>query len=206
MDLSVQTKKSFLKTPLGIFLVVIFFPLFFTYWAYKQNWKPLAKLGFILIFWSLMLIAVSTNYPQQQAVGDQQQNIVATSPQPTSEAGITNPPFDKNRGNNSISAKYAQQYMDLAAKTAPGVVKNVYLELLPSDLAGKTDSFLTVTVNSIYWNIADNSTKKKLITAAISELKNTFSGYPHIIINDGTKTLATGELPTLDGNPTITLK
>lgn len=206
MEPSTPTEKNFFGTPLGIFLAIIFFPFFFTYWIYKQNWGGKAKLGFMLVFWSLMLIAISANYPQEQTTGNQQKNITSKALQPTSEAGITNPPFDKNRGNNIISAKYAQQYMDFAAKTTPGAVKNVYLELSPADPAGKTDSFLTVTVNSTYWNIADDSTKKNLIAAAINELKNTFSGYPHITITDGTKTLATGELPDLTGEPKVTLK
>jgi hypothetical protein len=200
MDPSNPTKKNFFKTPLGIFLAIIFFPLFFTYWVYKRDWNPKAKWGFILVFWLLIVMSQVTNTPQKDTV------INAQPPSQTPTPVTTYPSFDKNRGNNSISAKYAKQYMDFANQTAPGAIKDVYLELSPANPAGQTDSFLTVTVNSTYWNIPNESTKKNFITVAIKELKNTFSGYPHITITDGTRTLATGELPSLTGEPKITLK
>lgn len=200
MKLPAATKKNLWKRPLKIFLAIIFFPFFFTYWVYKQNWDPKIKLGFILGFWSLVVISQVSNTPQ---------DTTATTTQYSSEAPaitVTYPPFDKKFGNNYISAKYAKQYMDFANKTAPGAIKNVYLELSPADSTGKTDSFLTVTVNSTYWNITNESTKKKAITTCIITLRNTFSGYPHVTINDGTKIVATGELPSLNGDPKITLK
>ncbi len=212
---STSTKDNFLGTPLGILLAIIFFPFFFTWWVYKKNWNPRIKWAFMLGFWSLILIAEITNYPQKNAVSTRQKDIIAVTPQPVSEISIsgtppsltiTYPPFDKNRGNNYISAKYAQQYMDFANKMAPGAIQNVYLELSPADPDGKTDSFLTVTVNSFYWNTANDSTKKALVAACINELKNIFSGYPHLIVNNGTKTVATGELPSLSGDPVVTLK
>lgn len=207
--LSASTKNNFLGTPLGILLAIIFFPFFFTWWVYKRNWNPKIKWAFMLCFWSLILIAEITNYPQKSTAVTPQPApeisytlISGTPPPPT----ITGQTFDKNRGNNYISAKYAQQYMDFANKMAPGAIQNVYLELSPADPAGKTDSFLTVTVNSFYWNTTNDSTKKSLIAAAINELKNTFSGYPHIIVKIGSKTVATGELPSGSGDPVITLK
>jgi len=212
------TKNNFLGTPLGILLSIIFFPFFFTWWVYKRNWNPKIKWAFMLGFWSLILIAEITNYPQKSAVSTKQRDIIAVTPHPASKISgtlisgtspsptITHPPFDKNRGNNYISAKYAQQYMDLANKMAPGAIQNVYLELSSADPAGKTDSFLTVTVNSFYWNTTNESTKKSLVTACINELKNTFLGYPHLIVKIGSKTVATGELPSLSGNPVVTLK
>lgn len=201
---------EFFRTPLGIILAAIFFPFFFTYWVYKRDWKPKAKWAFMLVFWSLVFIAAMTNTPQKEAVisppPSRAPAIPVSDTSPSPAITITDPIFDKNLGNNYISAKYAKQYMDFAAKVAPGAIKAVYLELTPSDPAGMTDSFLTVTVNSFYWNTANDSTKKNLIAAAIKELKNTFSVYPHITITDGTKTLATGELPSLSGDPVITLK
>jgi hypothetical protein len=219
MDTYTPTKNNFFGTPLGIILAVIFFPLFFTYWVYKRDWNPKAKLAFMLGFWLLIFISQIANIPQK----DTATNAQPTSQTPTIPTSVavapsfvtTYPPIDKNPGNNSISAKYAQQYMDFANKTAPGAIKDVYLKLLPEDQTGKTeeeykkstsDAFLTVTVNSTYWNIPNESTKRNLIASAVNELKNTFSGYPHITITDGTKTLATGELPSLTADPQITLK
>lgn len=162
----------------------------------------------MLGFWSLILIAEITNYPQKSTVLTKQRDIIVVTPIPNTPPSltITYPPFDKNRGNNYISAKYAQQYMDFANKMAPGAIQNVYLELSPADPAGKTDSFLTVTVNSFYWNTTNDSTKKSLIATAINELKNTFSGYPHLIVKIGSKTVATGELPSESGDPVVTLR
>lgn len=225
---STQTKNNFLGTPQGILLAVIFFPFFFTWWVYKRNWNPKIKWAFMIGFWSLILIAEITNYPRKEILVTNQKDTT-TNVQPASQAPeisisntspspiitLTYPPFDKNHGNNFFSAKYAKEYIDLANKTAPGAIKDVYLKLLPEDPAGKTEeqykksvseTFLTVTINPFYWNITDTPTKNKLITAAINELKNTFSGYPHLIINNGTKTLATGELTSLNGEPKVTLK
>lgn len=197
-----QTKNNFLGTPLGIILAVIFFPFFFTWWVYKRDWNPGIKWAFMLVFWLLVAISQITN-PQQKNI----------SPSPAISINYLS--FDKTRGNNHFSAKYAQNYMDLANKTAPGAVKNVYLELLPENPAGKTEEeykknisqiSLTITVNQFYWNLADNPTKKKLLTTALNELKNTFSGLPHLTITDGTKTLAEASLPSLNSNPQIILK
>lgn len=207
--LSTSTKNNFFGTPLGILLAIIFFPFFFTYWVYKRNWNPKIKWGFMLGFWLLIFIAEVTNYPFEQEKISNQKDTVTAAPLPTlkiSPALTTYPSFDKNRGNNYISAKYAKQYMDFANKMAPGAIQNVYLELSPADPAGKTDSFLTVTVNSFYWNSTNDSTKKSLVAACINELRNIFSGYPHVIVNNGTKTVATGELPSLSGDPIVTLK
>lgn len=173
----------------------------------------------MLGFWSLILIAEITNYPPpQKGITNQKDAIIVTPIPNTSPSPIitlTYPPFDKNRGNNFFSAKYTKEYIDLANKTAPGAIKDVYLKLLPEDPAGKTEeqykksiseTFLTVTVNPFYWNITDTSTKNKLIAAAINELKNTFSGYLHLIVNNGTTIVATGELPSRNGDPVVTLK
>lgn len=173
-------------------------------------------MGFILIFWSLMLVALATNSTGQQTVINHQKKTIGLPVQYTSPSpALPGQSFDKNLGNNYISAKYATQFMDYANKLAPGATQNVYLELSPADPAGKTEesykksisnSFLTVTVNSTYWNIPDDSTKKNLITKALNELKKIFSGYPHITITDGTKILATGEIPSPDGAPKVILK
>lgn len=218
MEPSAPTGKNFFGTPLGIILAVIFFPFFFTYWAYKRDWNPKAKWAFMLVFWSLVLIAEMTNAPQKNitasATPTSQAPTTAIS-SPSTSLPLTYPTFDKNRGNNYISAKYAQQFMDFANKMAPGAVKDVYLKLLPEDPTEKTeeeykksisDTFLTITINLTYWNIPNVSTKKNFIAAAVNELKNTFSGYPHITITDGTRTLATGELPSLTGAPKVILK
>lgn len=220
MEPSTQTETNLVNLLLKILLVIIFFPFFFTYWIYKQNWDAKAKFAFMFLFWTLLLIAASTNFPGEPTSGNRQKNIISKVPPPASPTPekfapsisqsppvtITNPPFDKNLGNNPLSAGYAKQYMDFADKTAPGAVKNVYLELSPADPEGKTDSFLTITVNSFYWNFIDDPNKKNLITLSLTKLKSTFLGDAHIIINDGTKTLATGDLPALGSNPTIILK
>jgi len=228
MELSTQTKNNFWKTPLVIFLAIIFFPFFFTYWVYQRDWNPKAKFGFMLGFWLLIVIALVTNFPREELITTPK-NTISITPQPASQTptihaqnifptpaiSINYLNFDKNRGNNYFSAKYAKEYMDFANKSAPGAIKNVYLKFLPVDPAGMTEeeykkniseTYITVDVNPFYWNITDKSTKIKLITAAINELKNTFSGLPHITITDGAKTLATASLPSLTADPVITLK
>lgn len=205
-----QTKNNFLGTPLGIILAIIFFPFFFTWWVYKRDWNPGIKWAFMLVFWLLVAISQITNPQQKDIISIPIQNI---SPIPA--ISINNLSFDKTRGNNYFSAKYARDYMDLANKKAPGTIKNVYLTLLPDNPTGITEEeykkstsqiSLTIAVNPFFWNLADNPTKIKLLTTAINELKNTFSGLPHITITDGARTLAEASLPSLNSKPQITLK
>lgn len=187
------------------------------------------KIIFMLVFWLLIMLGLVANSPQKEIAITNPKNIIPSTPlyissTPTIPVQNTSPSpaviinyldFDRNRGNNYFSAKYAKEYMDLANQKAPGAIKNVYLKFLPSDPAGKTEEeykkniseiYLTIAVNPLYWNIADKPTKIKLLTTAINELKNTYSGLPHITITDGTRTLAEASLPSLTGEPIINLK
>lgn len=220
------SKKSFWKTPLGILVAIFFFPFFLTYWVYKQNWNPKVKWGLIIGFWLLVVISGASNSAQQQRAVTKQAGT-ASAAQPTSEVAtkpvqnispspvVTYPPFDKNRGNNYVAAKYAQQFMDVADKAAAGAVQDIYLELSPEDPKGKTEdaykqsissAFLTVVVDPSFWNTTDDSSKKDLVAAYTTAVKNNFSGFPHIKISNGIRTVAEGEWSVFGGEAKVTLK
>lgn len=215
-EMTTQTSSSktnnFLTTPLGILVAIIFFPFFFTYWIYKRNWNPKIKWAFMIGFWSLIFIAEITDYPQKTTLSKPNTSVEKIQPAKEISQAVS-PAFDKNLGNNYIAAKYAKQFMDFANQMSPGVIRGIYLELLPSDPAGRPEedykksisaSSLTVIVNPLYWNIANNSTKKSFITTSLNEMKKLFFGSPRLTINNGSEIVATGELSP-KGDPIITL-
>jgi hypothetical protein len=138
-------------------------------------------------------------------------SIQKSSPTPA----VTYPPYNKTLGNNYFASLYAQKFMDTANKAAPGAVEDMYLELSPEDPKGKTESaykqsissaFLTVQVSSSMWDSTSESGKKDLVAAFTNSVKNTFSGFPHIKISNGVRTVAEGEWSVWNGEPKITIK
>lgn len=225
-ELSQSNKKSFWKTPLGVLVAIFFFPFFLTYWIYRQKWNPKVKWGLILGFWFLVIVSGVTN-SASQGVTKQNTTAASNAVQPTSKgptapvenvspsAVVTYPPFDKNKGNNYIAALYAQKFMDIADKAAPGAVEDIYLELSPEDPKGKTEeaykqsissAFLTVVVSSSFWDNNTDSAKKDLVAAYTNAVKNNFSGFPHIKISNGIRTVAEGEWSVWNGEAKVTLK
>lgn len=222
-----KTKKVFWKTPLGIFVVIFFFPFFLTYWAYRQNWNPKLKWGLIGGFWLLVVISGVTNSVQKPSAVTKQESTTANAAQPISEEPtmpvqhtspipmVSYPPYDKNKGNNYIAAKYAQQFMDVADKAAAGFITDTYLELSPEDPRGETEdeyrksvssAFLTIMVDPSYWNTTNDATKKDIVAALTTAVKNSFGGFPHIKVSNGTRTVAEAEWSVWNGEAKVTLK
>lgn len=152
--------------------------------------------------------------------------VEATTPTPTEKPTLALTPtptptpvpttvFDTSLGNNYVAAKYAQQFQDIADKIAAGVVQDIYLELVPEDMKGKSEdeykknlvsAFLTVIFSNSFWNSLDDPTRKDLVAAYVNAVKNTFGGFPHVKFSNGVRTVAEGEWSVWNGEPKVTLK
>ncbi len=220
-------KKSFFKTKWGILVAILFFPFFLTYWVWKQNWNPKVKYGIIGGFWLFGIAGAMMNPSNTATVAGQDKintqsvaqtqvpsNQPPTAP-PTSVTKITTIPFDKNRGNNAVASTFATKFFETANKAASGTIEDVRLDLEPEDMQGKseteykdniTSAFLTISINQAFWSSLDDDSKKNLVATFTNSLKNTFSGFPHISVTNGIRTVATGEWSVFSGEAKITLK
>lgn len=144
---------------------------------------------------------------------------VTQAPSPTLQPAIsqkpTETPYDETKGNNYVAAKYADQFQQVADSAVEGYVEHVYLELSPENVGGKSENdykksissaFLTVQVSNLLWNSTGTDEKKDLVAAWTNSARNTFSGYPHIKIVNGTRTVAEGEWSAWSNEAKITLK
>lgn len=166
------------------------------------------KKSFVIILTLIATIALSGCNQQQSS------NQSGYPEETTSTPSAQNEPFDSELGNNAVAAKYAQQFFDVTSTAAPGYVLSMTLELAPEDVQGKneeeykndvTSAFLTVIVDNPLWNSTGEAAQKDLIASLLSALKSSFSGFPHVYVSNGGRTVAEGEL-SLTGEPKIELK
>lgn len=217
-------KKPFYKKWWSWILIFFFLPFFASYWVWKQKWNLKIKLGVLIPLWIIILIAGLANSNKNTTVQTQtsidtasnvQQPLANPTQVITSVPTVPSQPFDSNRGNNYISAKYGQEFYDLANKAAPGYIEDIRLDLVPEDPQGKSEqeynksissAFLTVVVDSSYWSSTNDTARKDFVAALTNAVKNNFSGFPHVKVNNGTRTVAEGEWSVFGGEPKITLK
>jgi hypothetical protein len=127
-----------------------------------------------------------------------------------------NQSYDKNKGNNYIAAKYAQNILDVVNNAAPGAFTDAMLELSPEDPAGKSEeaykksvssAFLQIRTSSSFWSSLDDDHKKDLVASFVTSVGNIFPGaYPHIYVSNSARTVAEGEYNWTKTEPKITLK
>lgn len=155
---------------------------------------------------------ISTTEPTQIQTIDPSPSLIPTSEPTTLSAVIA---FDKNRGNNWVAAAQAQDFIDVANKAVPGIIKDVFVELMPEDVGNKdietykksvVSAFIQVKVSSSFWNSFDDGSKKDFTASWVTATKNVFSGFPHIYIKNDVRTVAEGEWSVWSGEPKITLK
>lgn len=103
-----------------------------------------------------------------------------STPTPTTASAPTKTPtpilapsFDKNRGNNYIAAKYAQQLMDTANRVKANMVLDAYMRLDPEEIGNQSEgsyrnsvkiAVLAMKFDSSVWNIFNENTKRSLVT------------------------------------------
>lgn len=163
-----KVSKGWSKTPLGILILLAFWPFSLSWWIWKRNWNLILKLGILLILWVIIL---SIGYAREDTrkafkegfeAGQGKVPESSPTPAPTQRPVITPRPtatstpaprletptptstpapvdFDENLGNNFVAAKYAQDIMNTANKAVPDTLTKTYLELSPEDMKGKNE-------------------------------------------------------------------
>lgn len=123
--------------------------------------------------------------------------------------------FDKNLGNNWIAAAQAADFLRVGNNAAPGIIKGVFVELVPEDVGNKdietykksvVSAFVQVKISSSFWNSLDENSMKDFTASWVTATKNVFSAFPHIYIKNEVRTVAEGEWSLWNGEPKVTLK
>jgi hypothetical protein len=185
----------------------------------KKTWITILIITFFIVVVFIPLEASKKNKLTQE--GTKKINVTPTAilptkiPTPTTIKTPVDTSFDSSIGNNYVAAKYAKQFQDLADDVASGYVSSVYLELEPSDIKNKseddykqsiTSAFLNIEVDSHYWNTTGEAGQKDLVAACVNAVHNNFSGFPHITVTNGVRTVAIGEWSIWNGEANVTLK
>lgn len=95
MDNQQQTTKSnWRKTPWGILLILVLWPIFLTYWIWKRDWNEKIKVGLIAFIWFFVLTVIFAYGFYQAGYNTEkktimQKNIHVLNISPTSSPTLT---------------------------------------------------------------------------------------------------------------------